>query len=73
MSTPAPLPLIPDVYVSMVASVCATCRHWGESDGGDGGKCEVIDRELFGDARGDDRGLYTRANFGCRLHEAKGK
>lgn len=68
---PASLPLVPEVYVSMVAGVCATCRHWNTPDGKIG-RCERIGDEME-TAWTDGDVLYTESDFGCVLWTAKGK
>lgn len=77
MSTPAPLPMVEDIFVSMVAGVCATCRWWDtgpwqSSYGGCGAITEDSDAAWM-NADSSTPILYTRENFGCRLWSAKGK
>jgi len=83
MSTPAGLPMVPEIYVSMVAGVCATCKNWAPPgvdcdttvrvcqaiifDGSD--DLRTTAAALYAD--GGNPALYTRENFGCRLWAGK--
>ena len=57
------LPLVPDVFVTFIGARCATCLHW-KTEYEQIGECRQIADEMV---------IYTRAEFGCVLHEVKDK